>query len=151
MVGGPASRSLPMVLVVDDDQVEAEALVGWLGNRGFAATYASSSNEARAVCAAVRVDALVGHLALRDGSLFGLIASLPVRPALVVGYADVEIEPPPELDAICVRPLDLPVLGAFLHTRLGRHHSGEVARVDPQSPRTATRTSIPPAKRRRSR
>jgi hypothetical protein len=139
-----------MVLVVDDDQVESEGLVRWLGSRGFAAAYASSSLEARAACAAVRVDALVGHLALRDGSLFGLVASLPVRPALVVGYADVAIEPPPELDAICVRPLDLPALGAFLHARLGRHHSGEVARVDLQG-RTTTRTSIPPAKRRRSR
>jgi DNA-binding response OmpR family regulator len=140
-----------MVLVVDDDQAEAETLVEFLGARGFSATYAGSSMEARAAFAAVRVDALVGHLALRDGSLFDLVASLPTRPAIVVGYADVEIEPPPELDAICVRPLDLPVLGAYLHSRLGRRHSGEVARVDPRDARSVTRTSIPPAKRRRSR
>src|SRR5688572_6541662 len=101
------SATLPMVLVVDDDQVEAETVVRFLIGRGFAAAYACSMNEARAANAAVRVDALVGHLALRDGSLFELVASLPVRPALVVGYADVTIEPPPELDAICARPLDL--------------------------------------------
>lgn len=145
------AHALPMILVVDDDQQEANTLVHWFKSRGFAPTYASSLREARAVFEAVHVDALLGQLALRDGSLFGLLASLPSRPAVVVGYADVKIEPPPELDAICVRPLDLPVLEAFLNTRLGRHHSGEVARVDPHAPRVAMRTSIPPARRRRSR
>lgn len=133
----------PMILVVDDDHEEAEELVRSLTARGFAAVSAASVHEARAVVNAVQVDAILGHLARRDGSLFTLLASLAARPAIVLGYADVAIEPPPELDAICVRPLDLAAVAAFLHRRLGRRHSGEL-------PRVAAKESIPPARRRAS-
>src|SRR5215208_846160 len=89
------SSARHFVVVVDDDEVQGESLVQWLQSRGFAAVQAGSLLEARAVCEAVNVDVLIGQLALPDGSLFGLLASLAIRPAVVVGYADVDIAPPP--------------------------------------------------------
>ena len=77
---------------------------------------------------AVAIEALIGNLGLRDGSFFDLAQTLRQRrPAIVIGYADVDVVPPPELDACFMRPLDLDRLGPFLGVRFGRYRSGEHA------------------------
>jgi len=119
-------RSAPLVLVVDDDPRAAEELARWLLTQGFNAVTAASSLEARAVLAAMSIEGLIGHLGLRDGSLFDLARTLRAqRPAIVIGYADVEVPTPRELDGCLARPLDLGALASFLAVRFGRRRSGE--------------------------
>ncbi|OJY21804.1 MAG: hypothetical protein BGO98_03015 [Myxococcales bacterium 68-20] len=125
--GIPRHRA-PLVLVVDDDGTTAEELAPWLLSQGFNAVTAASCLEARAVMDAVAIEALIGNLGLRDGSFFDLAQTLRQRrPAIVIGYADVDVVPPPELDACFMRPLDLDRLGPFLGVRFGRYRSGEHA------------------------
>ena len=133
------SRPAPLLLVVDDDAPAAEELARWLLTQGFNAVSAASCLEARAVLDAVRIEGLVGHLGLRDGSFFDLARELRARrSAIVVGYADVDVQPPRELDACFVRPLDLAVLADFLAVRFGRRRSGEHVMLD-------RLRSVPPA------
>lgn len=137
---GIPRRRAPLVLVVDDDGTTAEELAPWLLSQGFNAVTAASCLEARAVMDAVAIEGLIGNLGLRDGSLFDLAQTLRQRrPAIVIGYADVDVRPPPELDACFVRPLDLDRLGAFLAVRFGRYRSGEHAI-------TSRLHSVPPAR-----
>lgn len=125
----------PLILVADADERAATELARWLLSQGFNAVAAASCLEAYAVIDAVRIDGLVGHLGLHDGSFFALAQALrSLRPAVVIGYADVEVQPPRELDACFVRPLDLGVLASFLSTRFGRRRSGEHVRLDPRRP-----------------
>lgn len=122
-------RTAPLLLVVDDDGSPDE-IIPWLMSRGFNAVSATSFVEARAVLEAIPIEGLIGHLALRDGSFFELAHILRrARPAVVIGYADVDVQPPPELDACFMRPLNRPVLGQFLAVRFGRYPSGEHLRV----------------------
>src|SRR5688500_9244669 len=104
------SAPVPVLLVVEDDEAAAVELTHWLYAQGFNAVSAASCLEARAVLDAVPIAGIIGHLALRDGSLFELARPLRARGAVVIGYADVDVRPPPELDACFVRPLDLDVL-----------------------------------------
>ena len=105
---GMRRTSPPLVLVVDDESPVAEELTAWLLGQGINAVAAASYLEARAVLDAVPLDGLIGQLGLRDGSFFGLAQELRrQRAALVIGYADVDVQPPPELDACFVRPVDL--------------------------------------------
>ncbi|MBX3219395.1 MAG: response regulator [Labilithrix sp.] len=123
-----APARAPLLLVVDDDGRTADALASWLLGQGFNAVSAASCLEARAVMDAIAIEGLLGNLGLRDGSLFGLAQALRAqRPAIVIGYADVDVVTPPELDACFVRPLDLDVLASFLAVRFARHRSGEHA------------------------
>jgi CheY-like chemotaxis protein len=145
--GNDVLGRVPLVLVVDDDASTAEHLAAWLLGQGFNAVAATSWLEARAVLDAtapgngkLNIDALIGQIGLRDGSFFELAQELRVRRhAVVIGYADVAVERPPELDACFVRPLDLKVLGSFLAVRFGRRRSGEHAILD-------RRRSVPPAR-----
>ncbi len=134
-------RAIPFLLVVDDDAASADELTTWLARQGYNAVAAASCLEARAIIEAITVDCMLGQLALTDGSLFQLAQALRAkeRSTPVIGYADVDVLPPPELDACFVRPLDLVVLGRFLGSRL-RRRSGEHARIDPKR-------SVPPATR----
>jgi len=132
-------HTAPLLLVVDDNPRVADELAQWLLTQGFNAVAAASCLEAYAVLEAVTIEGLIGNLGLQDGSFFGLAHALRVhRPAVVVGYADVEVQPPRELDACFVRPLDLEALARFLGTRLGRRRSGEHVRID-------RLRSVPPA------
>ena len=125
------TRPSPLLLVVDDTERAADELARWLLSQGYNAVSAASCLEAHAVLDAVRIEGLIGNLGLRDGSLFALAQALRSRrPAIVIGYADVEVQPPRELDACFVRPLDLAVLAGFLATRFGRRRSGEHVRLD---------------------
>jgi CheY-like chemotaxis protein len=136
---GALGQKAPLVLVVDDESTTAEELTTWLLGQGINAVAAASYLEARAVLAAVALDGLIGQLGLRDGSFFALAQELrQQRPAVVIGYADVDVQPPPELDACFVRPVDLDVLGSFLAVRFGRRRSGEHALFN-------RRHSVPPA------
>ena len=136
------SRPAPLLLVVDDDGPVAEELARWLLTQGFNAGSAASCLEARAVIDAIRIEGLVGYLGLRDGSFFDLARELRARrSAIVVGYADVDVQPPRELDACFVRPLDLDVLASFLAVRFGRRRSGEHVMLD-------RLRSVPPAQAR---
>jgi hypothetical protein len=140
---GQLPRRRPLVLVVDDDRNEGDVIAGWLIDHGFAAVVAPTCLEARAAIGAVQVDALVGDLALRDGSLFGLLQSLgEQRPSVVVGYADVDLLAPPELDAYFIRPINLGALGRFLDVWFGRKRSGQHPRFSPPS---GGRDSAPPS------
>lgn len=137
-------RTAPLLLVAEDEGDVAEELARWLLTQGFNAVSATSCLEAHAVLDAVRIEGLIGNLGLRDGSFFGLVSALRARrPAVVVGYADVELQPPRELDAFFVRPLDLEALAIFLANRFGRRRSGEhvmfgrVRSVPPVQARTA--------------
>ena len=142
-IGQRPERRL-LVLVVDDDVHEGEVIARWLIRHGFAAVVAPTCLEARASIGAVQVDALVGDLALRDGSLFELLRSLgDKRPTVVVGFADVELRAPPELDAYLTRPVDLRALGKFLDLSFGRKRSGMHRRFAPP----VTRESAPPPPR----
>ncbi|HVH43180.1 MAG TPA: hypothetical protein VM925_12585 [Labilithrix sp.] len=134
-------RTVPLLLVVDDDLGAAEQLASWLLTQGFNAVSAASCLEARAVMEAVPIDGLIGHLGLRDASLFGLAQTLRAQrqAAVIVGYADVDVRPPPELDACFVRPLDLEVLGSFLSSRFGRHAASDHFKV------ANRHHSVPPA------
>jgi DNA-binding response OmpR family regulator len=126
-------------MVLDDDADHAHAIADSIAARGFVAIAATSWADGRSTLGSVNVDALVGHLALRDGSLFDLIRMLRAqRRAIVVGYADVEIRLPPDLDAYFVRPIDLGRLGALLAAHFGLHASSEHARVVPPK-RVSTR------------
>ncbi|MBX3263442.1 MAG: hypothetical protein KIS78_01660 [Labilithrix sp.] len=123
-----ASTKAPLLLVVDDEARSADELASWLLGQGFNAVSAASCLEARAVMDAIAIEGLIGNLGLRDGSLFGLARALRMqRHAIVIGYADVDVRPPPELDACFVRPVDLDVLATFLAVRFGRRRSGEHA------------------------
>ena len=123
-------RTSPLLLVVDEDDRFSTDLTRWLLQQGFNAVAAASYLEAMAVLGAVALDGIVGHLALRDGSLFALAQTLRAqRAAVVVGYSEVDVKPPPELDACFVRPLDLDVLRSFLTSRFGRRGSGEHVRI----------------------
>jgi len=98
---------------------------------------------------AIPVAGLIGHLALASGSsFFNLAREARVKnpSAIVVGYADVDVRPPPELDACFVRPIDLAVLASFLGVRFGRRPSGEHPRIV-----TDRDHSVPPSLRARSR
>lgn len=135
-------RTAPLLLVVDDDGQAADELARWLLTQGFNAVCAASCLEAYAVLDAVEPDGLIGHLGLHDGSFFDLAQTLRARrAAIVVGYADVDVQPPRELDACFVRPLDLDVLARFLSIRFGRRRSGEHLMFD-------RRRSVPPAQER---
>ena len=124
-------RTAPLLLVVDDNPRAGDELARWLLTQGFNAVAAASCLEAYAVLEAVAIDGLIGDLGLRDGSFFALAQALRAqRPAVVIGYADVEVQRPRELDACLVRPLDLEVLARFLGTRFGRRRSGEHVRID---------------------
>lgn len=121
-----APMKAPLVLVVDDDARAADALAARLLGRGFNAVSAASCLEARAVMDAIAIEGLVGNLGLRDGSLFDLARALrTTRAAVVIGYADVHVRRPPELDACFTQPLDLDALATCLAVRFGRHRSGE--------------------------
>jgi hypothetical protein len=123
---GMRRTAAPLLLVVDEDEVGSAKLTTWLYGQGFNAVTAASFLEANAVLGAVAIEGLIGHLALRDGSLFQLAHVLRTqRPAVVIGYADVSVRPPPELDACFVQPLDLTVLSSLLAVRFGRRASGE--------------------------
>ena len=65
------------------------------------------------------------------------VALVAASPALA-GYADVNVQPPRELDACFVRPLDLEALARFLGPRFGRRRSGAHGRLD-------RLRSVPPA------
>jgi hypothetical protein len=133
-------RTAPLLLVVEGDPTAAAELTAWLYSQGFNAVIASSCLEARAVLQAMPVEGILGNLVLRDGSLFALAQLLrSQRTAVVIGYADVDVRPPPELDLCFVWPIDLAVLGQFLAVRFGRApRSGEHARTTPGH-------SVPPA------
>ena len=154
-------RAIPLLLVVDDDVATAQLLTRWLGQQGYNAVAAASCLEARAIVDAVSVDGMLGHLALPDGSLFEIAQTLRSRPTgrppgappsvnasqanvpVLIGYADVDVRPPPELDACFVRPLDLVVLGRFLDSRFRRRRSGELLRISTtHSVPAATVTSL---------
>jgi hypothetical protein len=121
-------RTAPLILVVDEDSAATADLTYWLYGRGFNAVCAASCLEARAVLDAMPIEGIIGHLALHDGSLFELAHHLRTqRGAVIIGYADVDVRPPPELDACFVRPLDLDVLSSFLTTRFAPKRSGEHA------------------------
>jgi CheY-like chemotaxis protein len=136
----------PLLLVVDDDARAAGDLETWLRAQGWNAVAATSCFEAEAVIAAAPIDGLIGHLALPDGSLFTIAQSLRARrtPVAVVGYADVDVRPPPELDLCFVRPLDLSVLRSFLMMFFRSGRSGEHPKIS-----VDRRHSVPPMIRRR--
>jgi CheY-like chemotaxis protein len=125
-------QTIPLLLVVDDDSTTADELTRWLRQQGYNAVAAASCLEARAIVEAIPVDCMIGQLALPDGSLFEIAQALRSKEGrtTIIGYADVDVRPPPELDACFVRPLDLSVLDRFLGVRLGRRRSGELARLD---------------------
>jgi hypothetical protein len=123
-------RSAPLVLVVDEDHDASTELTRWLLAHGLNAVMATSCLEAMAVIDALPLSGLIGDLALRDGSFFDVARALRLRrEAVVIGYADVDVRPPPELDACFVRPLDLGVLQSFLDARFRRRRSGEHLRI----------------------
>ena len=142
------THTAPLLLVVDDNERGADELARWLLTQGFNAVAAASFLEAHAVLDAVRIEGLIGNLGLGDGSFFALARALRTRrPAIVIGYADVEVQPPRELDAYFVRPLDLHALVSFLARRFGRRPSGEHLRLDRLPPRPAALASAPRRRR----
>jgi CheY-like chemotaxis protein len=83
-----------LVLVVDDDEDNAQMLEAVLAHAGFVVKTAASCAEARAVLEVTPVDALVTDYELGDGDALELLASLgPKRPriaVLVTGHGRIE-------------------------------------------------------------
>ncbi len=84
----------PSVLVLDDDDDNAQLLEAALTSRGFAVRTAASSAEAHAALSASSVDALVTDFALGDGDAVALLAALgerrPKVAIMVTGYGSPE-------------------------------------------------------------
>ncbi len=127
-------RRRPLVLVVDDERSAAVDFAHWLMRHGYAAIAVTSCSEARAAFDALPVDALVGQMALGDGSLFGLVRSLGAnRPPVVIGFAGVEMAPSSSTEGFTclVAPVDRDAIRRTLDARLARKESGELRKVVP--------------------
>lgn len=80
LVMSPPRESAPVVLAVFDDGERSALLKLSLIARGWTVVRAHSCEEARRRALEQPIDALVVDLVLRDGSAFGLLRSLAVRP-----------------------------------------------------------------------
>ncbi len=78
----PARR--PVVLVVLDDSERSALLKLSLVTRGWEVVRAHSCEQARTRVLEQPIDALLIDLVLGDGSAFGLLRSMPVRPRVTV-------------------------------------------------------------------
>lgn len=81
-MGPPAHR--PVVLAVLDDSERSALLKLSLVSRGWDVVRAHSCEQARTRILEQPIDALLTDLVLVDGSAFGLLRSLPVRPRVTV-------------------------------------------------------------------
>ena len=72
----------PLLLVVLDDGERSALLKMTLEGRGWIVVRAHTCEQARERAASLRVDALLTDLVLGDGSAFGLLKSMPVRPSV---------------------------------------------------------------------
>lgn len=114
------------VLVVDDDQDNAEILEASLDPVAYDITLAGSCSEARDKLATSAYDALVTDYSLGDGNAVELLESLgPARPKvaiLVTGYGaaeDRERSRAAGFDAHLVKPIDVKELETALRAGLG--------------------------------
>lgn len=115
-----------LVLVVDDDDDNANMLEAALELAGFAVRIAKSTHEAKAVLEQVPVDALVTDYSLGDGTAIDLLASIGVRrprvAVLVTGHgsdADKERSAAAGFEAHLVKPIALKELQELLRAALG--------------------------------
>lgn len=74
----------PVVLAVLDDSERSALLKMSLASRGWEVVRAHSCEQARTRALEQPIDALLTDLVLGDGSAFGLIRSMPVRPRVTV-------------------------------------------------------------------
>jgi two-component system KDP operon response regulator KdpE len=74
----------PVVLAVLDDGERSALLKLTLASRGWEVMRAHSCEQARAIAKTHHVDALLTDLVLGDGSAFGLLKSIAVRPRVCV-------------------------------------------------------------------
>jgi len=74
----------PVVLAVLDDGERSALLKLTLASRGWEVMRAHSCEQARAIAKAHHVDVLLTDLVLGDGSAFGLLKSITVRPRVCV-------------------------------------------------------------------
>ncbi len=74
----------PVVLAVLDDGERSALLKLTLASRGWEVMRAHSCEQARAIAKEHHVDALLTDLVLGDGSAFGLLKSIAMRPRVCV-------------------------------------------------------------------
>ncbi len=76
--------SVPVVLALLDDSERSALLKLSLASRGWEVVRAHSCEQARTRALEQHVDVLLTDLVLPDGSAFGLLRSLTIRPAVAV-------------------------------------------------------------------
>src|SRR4051812_18129868 len=70
----------PVILIVLDDGERSALLAMGLEGRGWNVVRAHACEDARRRLSELHIDALLTDLVLVDGSAFGLLKSMPVRP-----------------------------------------------------------------------